>query len=121
MAAHGMGIQTPSTIAWQPGTSSGTLTFQYLNAATGAGPLAAGATSATIVVLSTQAPSRQNVFVSLQSLEPQNAYPVAYSPTNGTIEEVPAPEPATVLGWSMVIVALAVAHRFRPNRKRVVA
>ena len=56
MAARGMGVQTPSTIAWQPGTSTGSLTFQYLNPTTGTGPLAAGATSGTIIVLSTQAP-----------------------------------------------------------------
>ena len=41
----GMGVQSPSTIAWQPGTSTGSLTFQYLNPTTGTGPLAAGATS----------------------------------------------------------------------------
>ena len=61
MAAAGQGVQTPSTIAWQPGTSTGSLTFQYLNPTTGTGPLAAGATSGTIVVLSTQAFSQQNV------------------------------------------------------------
>ena len=54
-------IQTPSSIAWQPGTSTGSLTFQYLNPTTSAGPLAAGATSGTIVVISTQPFSQQNV------------------------------------------------------------
>jgi len=44
--AGGKGVQAPSTIAWQPGTSTGSLTFQYLNPTTGAGPLASGATSA---------------------------------------------------------------------------
>jgi hypothetical protein len=117
----GQGVQSPSEIAWQPGTSTGSLTFQYLNPATGAGPLAAGATSATIVVLSTQAPSQQNVFVSLQNPEPQNGYPVVYSPSAGTIDQVAAPEPATVLAWTSVIAALAVGQRYRRNHKLVTA
>ena len=121
VAAAGTGVQTPSTIAWQPGTSTGSLTFQYLNPTTGAGPLAAGATSGTIVVLSTQPSSQQNVFVSLQNPEPQNSYPVVYSPTTGAIEQVPAPEPATVLAWTSVIAALAVGHRFRRNHKPIAA
>ncbi len=121
VAATGLGVQTPSTIAWQPGTSTGSLTFQYLDPTTGTGPLASGATSGTIVVLSAQAPSQQNVFVSLQNPEPQNGYPVVYSPTTGAIEQVPAPEPATVLAWTTVIAALAVGHRFRRGHKPVVA
>jgi hypothetical protein len=121
VGAPGTPVQTPSTIAWQPGTSTGSLTFQYLNPATGTGPLAAGATSGTIIVLSAQPFSQQNVFVSLQNPEPQNSYPVVYSPTTGTIEEVPAPEPATVLAWTTVIAALAVGHRFRRNHKPIAA
>jgi hypothetical protein len=121
VAVSGMGIQTPSQIVWQPGTTTGSLTFQYLNPTTGTGPLAAGATSGTIVVLSNQAYSQQNVFVSLQNPEPQNGYPVAWSPTTGPIEEVAAPEPATVLAWASVIAALAVGQRFRRSRKVVVA
>jgi hypothetical protein len=117
--APGMAVQTPSTIAWQPGTSTGSLTFQYLNPTTGAGPLAAGATSGTIIVLSAQPFSQQNVFVSLQNPEPQNSYPVVYSPTTGTIDQVPAPEPATVLAWTSVIAALAVGHRFRRNSQPI--
>jgi hypothetical protein len=121
VGAAGAGVQTPSTIAWQPGTSTGSLTFQYLNPTTGAGPLAAGATSAEIVVLSTQPYSQQNVFVSLQNPEPQNGYPVAWSPTAGSIDQVPAPEPATVLAWTTVIAALAVGHRFRRNHRPITA
>ena len=89
-AAAGTVVQTPSSIAWLPGTTTGSLTFQYLNPTTSTGPLAAGATSGTIVVISTQ-PFTQQIFVSLQNPEPQNAYPKAYSPTGGTIEQVPAP------------------------------
>ena len=83
-------------------------------------PLLGPVTSATIIILSTQAPSTQNVFVSLQNPEPQNGYPVVYSPTNG-IDQAAAPEPATVLGWTTVIAALAVGHRFRRNQKPVTA
>jgi hypothetical protein len=121
VAVAGLGIQTPSTIAWQPGTSTGSLTFQYLNPTTGTGPLAAGATSGTIIVLSAQAPSQQNVFVSLQNPEPQNGYPVVWSPTTGSIDQVAAPEPATVLAWTSVIAALAVGHRFRRRHSAVTA
>ena len=59
--------------------------------------------------------------MSLQNPEPQNGYPVVYSPTTGTIEQVPAPEPATVLAWTTVIAALAVGHRFRRNHKPIAA
>jgi hypothetical protein len=121
VAAGGNGVQTPATIAWQPSSTTGSLTFQYLNPTTGAGPLAAGATSGAMVVLSTEPYSQQNVFVSLQNPEPQNGYPVAWSPQNGLIEGVPAPEPATVLAWTSVIAALAVGHRFRRGRTSVVA
>jgi hypothetical protein len=120
VAAGGNGVQTPSSIAWQPGTSSGSLTYQYLNAATGTGPLAGGATSGTIVVLSPQPFATQPVFVSLQNPEPQNGYPTVYSPTTGSIDPIPAPEPATVLAWASVLAALAVGHRFRRIHKPMV-
>ena len=117
VAVGGQGVQTPSTIAWQPGTSTGSLTFQYLNPTTGTGPLASGATSGTIVMISTQPFSQQNVFVSLQNPEPQNGYPVVWSPSAGSIDQVPAPEPATILAWASVLAALAVGHRFRNSRR----
>ena len=59
--------------------------------------------------------SQQHVFVSLQNPEPQNGYPVAYSPTAGTIDQVPAPEPATILAWTSVIAALAVGTSLPPQ------
>jgi len=104
-------VQTPSSIAWLPSSSTGSLTFQFLNPATKTGPLGAGDTSGTIVLLSTQ-PFTQH-FVSVQNPEPQTVYPVAYSPTAGSIGPVPAPEPATMLAWTSVIAGLAVGHRFR--------
>ncbi len=42
-AAPGSPVQVPASIAWQPGTSAGSLTFQYLDATANTGPLAAGA------------------------------------------------------------------------------
>jgi hypothetical protein len=110
-------VATPSHIFWQPGTSTGSLTFQYLDAKTNTGPLMSGTNSGTLVVLSTQSPSSSQLFVSLQSPDPQSGYPQVYSPQNGTIAEVPAPEPATLIGWTGVIGALALVHRARRKRR----
>jgi hypothetical protein len=109
-AAQGSVVQIPSSLAWLPSSTTGSLTFQYLNPTTNTGPLGAGALSGTVVVLSTQPFTQQ--YVSLQNPEPQTTYPKAYSPA-GTIGGVPAPEPATILAWGGVIAGLAVGHRFR--------
>jgi len=116
-AATGGVVQTPSSIAWLPSQSStgGSLTFQYLNPTTNAGPLAAGAVSGTIVELSVNPFTRQ--YVSLQNPEPQTTYPVAYSPVGEPLIEVPVPEPATILAWTSVLAGLAVGHRFRRKHK----
>jgi len=114
-AGPGNSVLVPSTITWLPGTNTGSLTFQYLNPTTNTGPLAAGATGETIVVLSTQKPG-QNQYVSIQNPEPQNTYPQVYAPTAGPIQAA-APEPATILAWAGVIGALAVARRIRRGRQ----
>ncbi len=114
-AAPGSVIQTPTSVAWMPGTKTGALTFQYLDATQNTGPLQGGAISATIVVL-TNAPYT-TVPVSLQNANPQIQYPSAYSATGGTIQEVPAPEPATVLAWGGMIGALAFVQRIRRRRQ----
>ena len=49
-AAPGSIVQTPTSVAWMPGSKTGALTFQYLDATKNTGPLEAGANSATIVV-----------------------------------------------------------------------
>ncbi len=67
-------IQTPTSVAWMPGTKTGALTFQYLDATKNTGPLQAGANSATIVVLTNQPYVNQPV--SLQNANPQIAYPI---------------------------------------------
>jgi hypothetical protein len=110
-------VPTPSHIFWQPGTTTGSLTFQYLDAQSNAGPLMAGTNSGTLVVLSTQPPSSAQLFVSLQSPDPQNGYPQIYSPENGSIHEVPAPEPATLIGWAGMLGALALARHVRRSRR----
>ena len=113
-AAPGSMIQTPTSVAWMPGTKTGALTFQYLDPTKNTGPLQAGANSATIVVLSTQPYVNQPV--SLQNANPQITYPTAYSAQGGTIHEVPVPEPTTVLAWAGMIGAVALVRRVRKNR-----
>jgi hypothetical protein len=114
-AAPGSVIQSPTSVAWMPGTKTGSLTFQYLDATKNTGPLQAGANSATIVVLSTQ--PYVNEPVSLQNANPQIAYPTAYAAQGGTIQEVPVPEPSTVLAWAGIIGAVALVRQIRRNRK----
>ena len=70
-------MQVPASIAWQPGTSTGSLTFQYLDATANTGPLQAGAMSGTIVVI-TNEKSTTMPFVSIQNADPQVGYPQAY-------------------------------------------
>ena len=98
-----------------PGTKTGALTFQYLDATQNTGPLQAGANSATIVVLTNQPYTTQPV--SLQNADPEITYPTAYSAQGGTIQEVPVPEPATALAWAGMIGAMALVRRVRRNRQ----
>jgi hypothetical protein len=114
-AAPGISVQVPSTITWLPGTTTGSLTFQYLNPTSNTGPLAAGATGETIVVLSSQAPG-QKQYMSLQNPEPQTGYPQVNAPTPGPIQAA-APEPATILAWAGMIGAIAVARSVRRSRQ----
>ena len=116
VAAPGTTVQVPSSIAWQPGQATGSLTFQYLDATNNSGPLQAGATSGTIVVI-TDDPKTTLPFVSIQNADPQVGYPQAYAPTGGKIDQVPAPEPATIIGWTSVVGALALVRRVRRSRR----
>jgi hypothetical protein len=114
-AAPGSVIQTPTSVAWMPGTKTGALTFQYLDATKNTGPLAAGSNSATIVVFTNQPYVTQPV--SLQNANPQIAYGMAYSAQGGDIHEVPVPEPATALAWAGMIGAVALVRHVRKNRQ----
>lgn len=113
-AAPGSVIQAPTSVAWMPGTKTGALTFQYLDATKNTGPLQAGANSATIVVLTNQPYTTKPV--SIQNADPQITYPTAYAAEGGTIHEVPVPEPSTVLAWAGMIGAVALVRRVRRNR-----
>ena len=115
-----LGGQVPASIAFVPGTQwpdndvPGALTFQFLNPTTGTGPLESGATSATLVILATLSYIQE--FASLQNAEPQTADPLVYAPDNSfPIYVVPAPEPATIFGWSCALAAVALA---RGSRRR---
>src|SRR5262249_6393704 len=109
--APGSVIQSPTSVAWMPGTKTGALTFRYLDATKNTGPLQAGSNSATIVVLSTQPYVNQPV--SLQNANPQITYPTAYSAQGGDIHDAPVPEPTTVLAWAGLVGAVALARRSR--------
>lgn len=113
-AAPGSVIQSPTSLAWQPGAKTGALTFQYLDSTKNTGPLEAGAKSATVVVISNKPFTTQPV--SLQNANPQTSYPVAYSATGGDIHQIPVPEPATALAWAGMIGAVALVHRMRRGR-----
>jgi hypothetical protein len=113
-AAPGSVIQTPTSVAWMPGSKTGALTFQYLDPSQNTGPLQAGANSATIVVLTNQPYTTQPV--SLQNANPEITYPQAYSAQGGAIQEVPVPEPATALAWVGMIGAVALVRRVRGKR-----
>ncbi len=58
-AAVGQSIVSPASLTWQPGTGAGTLTVGF------GGGLSAGSNSATLVLLTTQAPSQ--AFMNLTS------------------------------------------------------
>ena len=108
-------VQTPASIAWLPSSTTGSLTFQYLNPTTNSGPLAAGALSGTS---SSSRPSRSlSSMLAFKILSRKRSYPKAYSPTAGTISPVPAPEPATVLAWAGVLAGVAIGRRFRRRQQ----
>lgn len=113
-AAPGSVIQAPASIAWLPGDKTGALTFQYMDPTAKSDPLGAGATSGTIIVLTTE--KWTNKPVSLQNANPQITYPSAYSSEGGPIQQVPVPEPAAVLGWAGVLAAVAIAKARRSRR-----
>jgi hypothetical protein len=113
-AAPGSVIQAPTSVAWLPGSQTGALTFQYLDPTKDQGPLGAGATSGAIVVLTSQPFTTKPV--SIQNANPQITYPAAYSAEGGPIQEVPVPEPSTVMAWAGMIGAVALARRARARK-----
>lgn len=110
----GGGYQSPTELSWQANGTTGVLRAQFENAATQTPTLSAGANSATFVVISTQPPTQ--VYVNLQSADPQVNLPSVYAPQTGTIQPIPAPEPATVLAWAGVAGGVALVRRVRKQR-----
>jgi hypothetical protein len=110
------GTQVPSTLSWQPGQTTGFIRSQYVDPATQTQALAAGTTSATFVLLSTQPPSSTPPSVNIGGPAATTTVPVAYSAAGGTISPIPAPEPASLLAWAGVAGALAVVRRHRKAR-----
>jgi hypothetical protein len=112
VASPGQSIVDPSNLSWQPGSKTGTLRANFVEAATSTQPLLGGATSASFVVLSQQPYTTS--FVNLQSDAPTTGpYTQVYAATGGAIEPVPVPEPATILSWAGVIGGLLAARRYR--------
>jgi hypothetical protein len=107
---------TPTSLAWQPGSSVGSLTAQFLDSKSNAGPIGAGGNSAVFVVI-TDTPNFTTNFASVQSPDPQvGGLTTVLAPTGGTVAPVPAPEPTTVLAWAGVLGGIALVRRVRKNR-----
>ena len=115
LAAPSTGATAPP-VSWQPGQNIGSLLANFADSASGFKPLAAGQTSATFVVLSTQPPSSNFQYAGVLSSNPQPSAPAVYSPSAGSISPVPIPEPATVLAWAGMAGAVALARRARKAR-----
>jgi hypothetical protein len=107
---------TPTSLAWQTGSKVGSLTAQFLDSKSNAGPIGAGGNSATFVVI-TDTPNFTTNFANVQSPDPQvGGLTTVLAPTGGTIAPVPAPEPTTVLAWAGVLGGIALVRRVRKNR-----
>lgn len=113
------GSQAPTTLSWQPDASTGYIRAQYVDPASGTGPLKAGTNSATFGILSTQPPlsmSTNATTVNIGGGAATTTVPVAYSAASGTIEPIPVPEPATILAWAGMAGAVALVRRHRKSR-----
>lgn len=113
------GTQSPSSLSWQPGQSTGFLRAQFVDPAQKSGALDAGTNSATFVVLSTQLPSTVKPSVNVGGASATTTIPVAYTVEAGTPQPVPVPEPATVLSWIGMIGACGLVRRFRKSRAAI--
>jgi hypothetical protein len=118
-ASEGELLQKPASVSWISNEVSGALRAHFVDPDTGTPPLNAGADSAAFVVIS-DAPLPSSVakeFVNLQSDSPTTGeLTEVYAASGGNIDPVPIPEPTTVLAWTGMIGALALARRVRKNR-----
>ena len=107
---------TAPNLSWQPGTTIGSIRANFVDPATGAGPLTPGETSATFVVLSTQPPATNFQLAGVLSSNPQTGAPAVFAPSAGTISPIPIPEPTTVLAWAGMAGGVVLARRTRKAR-----
>ena len=110
------GAQTPTSLSFQPGQSTGFIRAQFVDPNTGASAIGAGTNSATFVLLTNQLPSTVTPSVNVGGGSAVTTVPVVYTTSPGTIEPVPAPEPTTVVAWAAMAGAVALARRFRTRR-----
>jgi hypothetical protein len=112
------GNQAPAHLSWQAGQTTGFIRSNFVAPATQTPALAGGATSADYVLLSTQAPMTSNFnSVNVGGGSATTTVPLVYTPTAGTIEPIPVPEPATILAWAGMAGAVALVHRVRKTRQ----
>lgn len=113
------GTQAPTSLSFQPDATSGYIRAQYVDPATGVGPIGPDTNSATFVLLSNKPPAATLPTVNVGGPEATVSLQKAYVPQPGTIEPAPVPEPATVLAWAGMLGAAAVARRARKARAAV--
>lgn len=113
------GTQVPSSLSLEPGQTTGFVRAQYVNpdGDPSTKALAAGANSATFVLLTKQLPATVTPSVNVGGGSATTTVPVAYNATTGTIEPVPVPEPATLFAWAGMAGAVALVRRVRRNRQ----
>ena len=117
VAAPGQGILSPTQLNWLPNTTTGSLLATYFDSASGTPALQAGATSATFVVLSDKPFTEKFVgILGSNPIDPQSSLTTTYAATGGEIKPIPIPEPSTVLAWTGMAGAVALARRIRKNR-----
>jgi len=115
-AAPGGVIQSPSTLSWQPGSTTGVIRAQYVDPNLKAPPLNAGANSATFVLISSQPFTTQPVNLG-SSVPAIGGLTSVYSAEGGQIQPIPIPEPSTLLAWAGMAGAVALVRQVRKNRR----
>ena len=110
------GTQAPTTLSWQPQTTSGIIRAQYVDPESQTQPLTGGGNSATFVLITSQLPSSQPPTVNVGGAAATTTVPVAYVASGGTISPIPIPEPSTILAWTGMVGAIGLVRRFRKSR-----
>lgn len=107
------GTQTPTSLSWQAGQTTGFVRAQFVDPSTQTNPINAGSNSATFVLISNQVPSSVEPTVNVGGGSATTTVPVVYTTQPGTIEPVPVPEPASILAWCGLTGALVLLRRTR--------